>query len=353
MAIIQKHNNRYHWLQSELPFKLPTNSLYYCTDTKNVYIYNINEDPELLFDSSSQTPQSNDWKILGNTSTDPLVNFLWTTDLIPLIFRTNNIKRWAINKNGWFISSIDSTSLDWFLWNTLFDNQTGFTTVNQSHTILNFSNTGDAYWLTWTAVWWTPAAPTLPVSWANLWATNWDIYDGAGNFRTVCRIRYQAVWQPTAISMPTKMTFSTTWTWAIATTERMVIDQNWRCGLNILNPHSLHHTNWSIAENVTIVTWSIALNDTHANILVNNGATALTINMPDALTCLGRRYKISRYTLSTWAITITRTWTNNIQSLGWTVSSSTTIWLHGAAGQWLDHSFTAVQIGPIWVWVRL
>lgn len=80
MAIIQKHNNRYHWLQTELPFKLPTNSLYYSTDSKNVYIYNINEDPELLFDASSNTvvyPLPVDLPIVWGTSdTDPITLML-------------------------------------------------------------------------------------------------------------------------------------------------------------------------------------------------------------------------------------------------------------------------------------
>ena len=82
MAITQKHNNRYHWLQSELPFKLPTNGLYYCTDSKNVYIYNINEDPELLFDSSSNPalyPLPVDLPVVWWTSdTDPITLMLST-----------------------------------------------------------------------------------------------------------------------------------------------------------------------------------------------------------------------------------------------------------------------------------
>lgn len=82
MAITQKHNNRYHWLQSELPFKLPTNSLYYCTDSKNVYIYNINEDLELLFDSSTNPalyPLPVDLPIVWGTSdTDPITLMLST-----------------------------------------------------------------------------------------------------------------------------------------------------------------------------------------------------------------------------------------------------------------------------------
>jgi len=83
MAITQKHNNRYHWLQSELPFKLPTNSLYYCTDSKNVYIYNINEDPELLFDSSTNPalyPLPVDLPIVWGTSDIDPITLMLSTD---------------------------------------------------------------------------------------------------------------------------------------------------------------------------------------------------------------------------------------------------------------------------------
>lgn len=41
-----------------------------------------------------------EWKLLGNSGTDPNVNFLGTTDLVDLVFRTNSIQRARINSIG-------------------------------------------------------------------------------------------------------------------------------------------------------------------------------------------------------------------------------------------------------------
>jgi hypothetical protein len=45
-------------------------------------------------------PQSKDWTLLGNSTTDATVNFLGTTDANALTFRTNNIERFRIANNN-------------------------------------------------------------------------------------------------------------------------------------------------------------------------------------------------------------------------------------------------------------
>lgn len=103
MPIIQKHNNRYHWLQSELPYKLPTNSLYYSTDSKNIYIYNINEDQELIFDASANNvvyPLNTELPIVWGTDALDPITLMLSTD-------TPNIA-W-LGTDGWLLVEETST----------------------------------------------------------------------------------------------------------------------------------------------------------------------------------------------------------------------------------------------------
>lgn len=46
------------------------------------------------------TSASNDWTLLGNAGTNPATNFLGTTDLQNLVFRTNNVERFRITTAG-------------------------------------------------------------------------------------------------------------------------------------------------------------------------------------------------------------------------------------------------------------
>jgi hypothetical protein len=182
------------------------------------------------------TPVVPSWKLAGNAATNPANDFLGTTDAQPVVFRTNNTKRAYLGKNGGFVSAIDNTSLDQFEANAAYASVIGFTTVNQTHTIANFSTVGAAYGWQGIAAGGTPAAPTLPVANALMGASNGLMYDGAGNLRTVARIRMHAVGQPTATSMPTKITFLTTASGAIATTERAVINEAGNFGVGTTTP---------------------------------------------------------------------------------------------------------------------
>ena len=133
---------------------------------------------------------------------------------------------------------------------------------------------------------------------------------------------------------------------------RQTITNSGNIGIGTTAPTSTLHTNGSVAETVTVITATTTLNETHNKILLQNGATAITITLPNALTCLGRKYEFSRYAGSTGKITILPGG-GQIQSLNGTVGATTSIGAHSAASLGLRHSFTAVNIGGVGVWVRL
>lgn len=126
-----------------------------------------------------------------------------------------------------------------------------------------------------------------------------------------------------------------------------------RVAIGLTTPNSTLHVIGSQASMVTNITSTTTLNDTHNKILVSNGATNITITLPDALTCLGREYTISRSSGSTGSITVIGGVGNKIQALAGTIGATTSIGLHSATGGGLRHSFTAVNIGGIGVWIRL
>ena len=70
------------------------------------------------------------------------------------------------------------------------------------------------------------------------------------------------------------------------------------------------------------------------------------------MTCVGRKYEFSRYAGSTGTVTIVGTG-SQIQALAGTVGATTTLGIHGATGQGLKHTFTAVDVAGVGVWVRL
>lgn len=107
-----------------------------------------------------------------------------------------------------------------------------------------------------------------------------------------------------------------------------------------------------VKQTVTVVTATTTLNETHNKILLQNGATAITITLPNALTCLGRKYEFSRYAGSTGGVTILPGG-GQIQALNGTTGATTSLGLHSVTGGGLRHSLTAVNIGGVGVWVRL
>jgi len=82
-----------------------TNNFVLTTDATGVGTW---QDPSLnpiltTYITTTTAPLGNDWKLLGNAGTNPLINFLGTTDNVDLVFRTNNIDRGRISSSGSFL----------------------------------------------------------------------------------------------------------------------------------------------------------------------------------------------------------------------------------------------------------
>ena len=134
---------------------------------------------------------------------------------------------------------------------------------------------------------------------------------------------------------------------------RQTITNTGNVGIGTPTPTSTLHINGSVAETVTVISATTTLNATHNKVVLNNGTTNITIFLPDALSCIGRKYEFSRYAGSKGTVTVIGSGTNQIQALAGTVGATTTLGAHSATGAGLNHSFTAVNIGGVGVWVRL
>lgn len=244
---------------------------------------------------SSINVQDSAWSLLGNNNTIQSTNFIGTNDNIGLSFRTNNTIRQTITNTG----------------------NVGIGTTSPANRLTVYGATGNQY----------------SSFQNNLGATQFGTsLTGLGTINT---------------STNTPLVFST------HNIEKVRIDVNGNVGIGTLTPTSTFVVNGSNAGTVTNITGTTTLNENHYKVLVSNGATNITITLPDALTCIGREYVISRYAGSTGTITVVCSGGNKIQALAGTVGATTTLGIHGTAGQGLRHSFTAVNVGGVGVWVRL
>jgi hypothetical protein len=180
------------------------------------------------------------WNINGNSLTNPLTDFLGTTDEKPIIIKTNNIKRALISSAGNFVYSTNTAYLDQ-VENSNIKSFTGITTINNFHTVLNYSSTGSASGFIGYAIGGTPQAPTLPVANSLTGGLNGGNYDGVGNWRTVAQIRFQNVGQPTATSMPTAIQFFTTPVNSVSRVQTAVISEVGNLGIGINTPSNKLH----------------------------------------------------------------------------------------------------------------
>ncbi|RTY90238.1 hypothetical protein [Flavobacterium sp. GT3R68] len=137
-------------------------------------------------------------------------------------------------------------------------------------------------------------------------------------------------------------------------TERMVIAVDGRVGIKTnqtstdptVQPTSTLQVRGSFAVKPVTVSATSVLSDSACKVIVSNGATDITITLPDPTTCTGRLLSFARDTGSTGVITLDPTGSVNIQNLSGTVTETTTIALHSAAGAGLNIQFWSD--GTIW-----
>lgn len=149
------------------------------------------------------------------------------------------------------------------------------------------------------------------------------------------------------------ITFSTA-SGAETYSERMVIATDGRVGINTnqtstsptVQPSSTLQVRGSFAIKPVIVTSTSTLSDNVCKVIVANGAIDIAITLPDPTTCLGRLLSFARDTGSTGIITLDPTGSTNIQNLSGTVTETTTIDVHSAAGAGLNIQFWSD--GAIW-----
>lgn len=82
-----------------------------------------------------------DWSLLGNSGTNPVINFLGTTDNTNLIFRTNNLQRAVVRSDGNVAINSPGDA-----WTKLFVNTTG--AFNDALRGRNDDTVGNALWAT-------------------------------------------------------------------------------------------------------------------------------------------------------------------------------------------------------------
>lgn len=75
-------------------------------------------------------------------------------------------------------------------------------------------------------------------------------------------------------------------------------------GINTTTPKSTFEVNGSLGQTITTVTSNTTLSDAHSIVLCNNGATPISLTLPDVVTCGGRVYSIKKEASSSANVTI-------------------------------------------------
>lgn len=322
------------------------------------------------------TGSNSDWTTAGNTSTIAGTNFIGTTDAIDIRIKTNGTDRWNIShaNSGQLQSySLGTAALPVYSFQP--DPNTGFfspaadflaaTTAGTER--IRIESDGDF-----------GIGTTLPLNRLHI-VNNADnqgvmridngtaggfsglyLFQGAnyrGHFGYVntggtSGFGGKGAYQLAAGSRP--IVFSTDDLATELFKERMVIAQDGRVGINT-NPTSTDPTvqpnsHLQVAGSFAVGIWSIGvtytLDEDECKIILSNGGTNITITPPDPTTCRGRLMSFSRNASSTGTVTINPVGSNNIQNLDGTVTNTTTIPLHSAAGAGVNIQFWSD--GAIW-----
>jgi len=283
-------------------------------------------------------PVSDDWKVTGNAGTNTANNFIGTTDNVGLSFRTNNVIRQTISNSGnvGIGTTVPTSKLN--IAGGGVKIASGFPN-NASRPALNNVAIGN-YEIRGVG----GAGTTSQVDAAD---DGFLRLSAGGGTSSGAQASIDISGFSSIPDMNNNIVMRT------AGVERVRVNILGNVGIGTTTPTSTLHIQGSEAGSVTNITGTTTLNATHHKVLVSNGATAITITFPNALTCLGREYVISRAAGSTGVINVVGSAGNQIQALTGTIGASTSIGLHSATGVGLRHSFTAINIGGVGTWVRL
>ena len=261
------------------------------------------------------------WRVNGNSGTDGGTNnFVGTTDGVPLAFRTDNQERMRLQDSGEL--SIGTTSwLPNTPLNILGNNAQNFNHIRTDNTFAGFS-----------------AEHTPSGKYVILGAT-------AGNVGTVIPNTAQFAFTTTAGTLSTSLGATTT------------VGNYSNTGFLFGGGGAATSTmqlQGSFASNALVIAANYTVTGTDNTLVCNNGATAITVTLPDPTTCLGREYTVLRYAGSTGAITVTdaRGATASVQALAGTLGVTTTITALGSHDDW-SVKFKAVTVGAVTSWLRI
>lgn len=259
------------------------------------------------------------WRTDGNIGTDGGTNnFIGTTDAVGLAFRTDNQERMRLQDSGEL--SIGTTS--WLA------NCPVNIKGNNTKNIVHFSTDNV---LAGYIVEHTPSG-----NFAGIAAT-------AGNAGALVNATGQF---PFTVATGTSTNFTTTTVGTYNST-----------GFGIgggFAPTSTLQLQGSYATNALVIAANYTATGTDHTLLCNNGATAITVTLPDPTTCLGREYRVLRYAGSTGTITVTdaRGAAASVQDLAGTLGVTTTIAALGSHDDW-SVLFKSVTVGATSSWIRI
>lgn len=309
-----------------------------------------------------------DWSITGNSGTVSGTNFIGTTDATDLRIKTNSANRWNISdaNNGQLQAyslgtaalpvysfqgdtntGIFSPSADALALSTLGVERIRITSagnvgiattapLHRLHVVNNADIQGVARVDNATAGGFTGIDFYQGASYRGHWG--YMIPGGSSTFGG------KGAYQVSAGNRP--ITFSTDASTELYS-ERMVIAADGRVGINtnptsidpIIQPTSTLQVNGSFAIGIWGIAVTYTLDGDEAKVILTNGASNIIITLHDPTTCEGRMISFARDASSTGTVTINPAGSNNIQNLDGTITETTTIPLHSAAGAGVNVTF--------------
>lgn len=300
---------------------LVVNDLYNPTSVKNIFVRSGYKNDWIEY-TPTFVPINDDWKLLGNSGTNPSTNFLGTTDNQRLVFRTNNTEKATILGNGSVGVGISTPT-------RLLEVQNTGGTFSQV-ALFKSLNGGGGYAVRGETV--NGGAATGVYGELGVWdGTRWSgVRGNSGTSNAPAVIGFQTV------------------------SGGLSAYFNERVGIGTATPTSTFHVNGSYATNPTVINSTYTVLGTDNTLICNNATTNITITLPNPTTCIGREITISRYAGSTGSIRVqdARGATSSIQGLNGALGVTTTITGLGNNENW-NVRFKAVTVGAVTSWLRI